>query len=364
VDTLSTPFASAQAGSAAKPAEPATIGLSPVEALAYAFEDAVRLLFRPFDAQRWIKLTLVCLFLGGGTPTAALQWTLSTLPRDIRLSDLFIQVRQYISQNFLLILLVVALGLGLGLTGIYLRSVFRFVLVDSLVNQKVSLGPAWKAVRPLGQAYFFWLLAILTALGVVVSAAALAASAHWRAAAAPSLVPSLILMATLAAVVFVGLIVAVLITLTDDLVVPLMYAGRWSLPASWRQLAAKMRGEPGPFAIYLLLRFAVSVAVGVAVLLFLFPVLMGIFSGAIIAAALVVLALPLVGLVWVWKPLTIGLAVAGLLLLSGLLFVLLSAAGMPGQVFLQDFGLRFIASRFRSLEILRRPPRRPPGWHR
>jgi hypothetical protein len=39
-------------------------------------------------------------------------------------------------------------------------------------------------------------------------------------------------------------------------------------------------------------------------------------------------------------------------LLSAVLVILLSVVGMPGQVFLQGFGLRFIAARSPSLKTL------------
>jgi hypothetical protein len=59
-----------------------------------------------------------------------------------------------------------------------------------------------------------------------------------------------------------------------------------------------------------------------------------------------------VGLTWVWSLPTISLAFAALTLLTAILVILLSAVGMPGQVFLQDFSLRFIAARSPSLEAL------------
>jgi hypothetical protein len=140
--------------------------------------------------------------------------------------------------------------------------------------------------------------------------------------------------------------------LTEDLVVPLMYAERLPLPSAWRELWRIMRHDPTSFAVYILLRFVLSVGVSVAVLLFLVPLLVGVFSGAIIVAATVVLALHLVGLTWVWSLPTISLALAALVLLCAVLVILLSAVGMPGQVFLQGYGLRFIAARSPSLRTL------------
>jgi hypothetical protein len=104
------------------------------------------------------------------------------------------------------------------------------------------------------------------------------------------------------------------------------------------------------------LRFGVSLLVGVLLLLFLFPSLLSLLSGALIAGTLVVTALGMVGLHWVWNPVTMLLGAFAVLLLIGALVALLSVVGMPGQVLLQDFGIHFAASRFPALDSVRRPP--------
>lgn len=333
-------------------------GLSPVEALSRALDDTLQMLFQPFDGQRWFKLTVVCLFLGGGTPSAAFQWILSSRPQGIPLADLLAPARLYLSQHLSLMILAMMLGAGVAIAWLYLRCVFRFVLVDSILKQEVFPGEAWRALRRLGRSYFLWLLAILAAAAIALSVAGVVAFIFLQPSSGGDThprFPSLFLIAGLAAVVLVGLGVALFITLTDDLAVPLMYAERVSFPAAWRQLGKRMRAEPGLFGLYLLLRFAATVAIGVGVLFFLFPVLVGAFSFAIIIAALVVLGLRVVGLGWVWNPFTVFLASAALLLFCSVLLILLSIVGMPGQVFLQSFGMRFIASRFPSLQGLWRP---------
>jgi hypothetical protein len=312
-------------------------------------------LFRPFDVWRWTKLSLLCLFLGGGTPTAAVQWSLSALPSDFRLTDLVAGARQYVAQHPSLIFLVIVFALALGLGFLYLRSVFRFVLVDSLVKMEVALSSAWSALRPLGHSYFWWLVGTLVALATTFSLMVIVALPGLRAASTSGigkLFATASLALILSFIVLLGLAVALLIMLTDDLVVPLMYADRLPLGSAWGELWQKMRHDPTSFAVYILLRFVLSVGVSVAVLLFLFPLLVGVFSGAIIVAATVVLALHLVGLAWVWNLPTISLALAALLLLCAILVILLTVVGMPGQVFLQGFGLRFIAARSPSLKTL------------
>ncbi len=324
-------------------------------AISFALDDTLRILFRPFDVWTWAKLSLLCLFLGGGTPTAAFQWSLSALPSDFRLPFLLSRVRQFVEQHPSLIFLVIGSALVTGICMLYLRSVFRFILVDSLVTREVRPRRAWAIARPLGESYFKWvagMLGGLVAAFVIMVAVALPGLQAASTSGPGKLFATASLALILSLTVLVGLAVALLIMLTDDLVVPIMYADRLTLAPAWRELWRKMRRDPASFAVYVLLRFLLSVGVSVAVLLFLVPLLIGLFSSAIIVAAVSVLGLHLVGLSWVWNVPSISLAVAALLLLIAVLVILLSTVGMPGQVFLQGFSLRFIRARSPSLETL------------
>jgi MFS family permease len=329
--------------------------LSPIESLSAAWDDTVHLLFRPFSGRRWIALSVVCLFLGGGTSTAAFQWGFGALPVDIHAAEALFRIRLIIAQHLSLTLLAVALGLGLVLGLIYVRCVLRFVLVDAVIQREAVVGRAWKSLSAFGRSYFFWLLGVVGTILAMASGMVLASFRYLRSApeaANPVWVASLLLVAVLVAVVCLGLLVAILITLTDDCVVPLMYADRIPFPTAWKMLWHISRRDPGTFFFYLVLRFALSMGIGITVLFILFPVLMGMSSGALVTAAFIILALRMVGLTWAWNPVTILLGATGLFIFSLLLFVLLSVAGMPGQVYLQNYGIRFIASRVPSLNAL------------
>jgi hypothetical protein len=329
--------------------------LSPVDALSAAWDETFCLLFRPFHVGRWIELSVVCLFLGGGTPTAAFQWGFSILPGELQSADMFLRLRNVITQHLSLIILMVIAVVGVVVTLLYVRCVLRFVLVDAVMKREVSPGLAWRSLHTLGRNYFFWLVGIIgtvlaAGLGVVVLSFPYLSSA--RSADHPSLLATLWLAVILTAVVLVGLLIAVAVTITDDLVVPLIYAESSSFPAAWRMVWKVARRDSTTFVFYLATRFAVSMGIGVAVLFFLFPVLMSLSSGALITAAIVNLSLRLMGLVWTWNPLTMVLGATALLALTGLLFAVLSVVGMPGQVYLQNYGVRFIASRHPALETL------------
>jgi MFS family permease len=340
--------------------------LSPIESLSPAWDTTLGLLFRPFNLRRWIALSIVCLFLGGGTSTAAFQWGFGALPIDLHTSDLLFRIRMAMAQHFILIVLAVVLSLALILGLIYIRCVFRFILVDAVIQQNVPARASWKSLKSHGRTYFFWLLAVVGAIVALVSGAAVVSFRYLallRDGSHPWWVASLLLVAELVAVVFMGLLVAIVITLTDDLVAPLMYAEKITLPLAWRIVWKMWRRDPPTFLFYIVLRFAVGMGISVATLFVLFPVLMGLSSGALVTAALGIFALRAVGLAWAWNPVTIVLGALALTVFTGLLFALLSVVGMPGQVYLQNFGVRFIASRVPSLESLCRAAC-ARGWRR
>ena len=329
--------------------------LSPIESLSPAWDETLRLLFRPFLRRRWIALSVVCLLLGGGTSTAAFQWGFGALPIDLHTSELLLRIRLVIAQHLSLIVLAVVFSLSLVLALIYTRCVFRFVLIEAVIRKDIALGVAWKSLQAFGRSYFLWLLGVMGAILALVSVVFFVSFRFFyflSEAGYPWWVASLVLVAELVAVVFIGLLVAITITLTDDLVAPLMYADRISLPAAWGIVWRISRHDRDTFIFYLALRFALSLGVSIAALFVLFPLLMGLSSGALVTAAVVTLALRAVGLMWAWNPLTIFLGALALCIFTGLLFALLSVVGMPGQVYLQNYGVRFIASRVPSLGAL------------
>jgi len=69
-----------------------------------------------------------------------------------------------------------------------------------------------------------------------------------------------------------------------------MYAEHISLPAAWKMVWKMSRRDSATFFFYVVLRFAVGMGISIAVLFVLFPVLMGLSSGALVTAALGIFA--------------------------------------------------------------------------
>jgi hypothetical protein len=343
---------SPDAGVASTPKRSAPAGISPIPALTEAFSHTLRLLFDPFDVTRWLKLSALCLFLGGGASWAAIHWSLGALPAEAGVERTIEQLRLYLAQRVWLALVLALVAVVLGVALIYLRALCRFALVDSVLRGRVRWHYAWAELRPAAHSYFRWLLAALVLFGVVLGTSSLVAYPLFRSGEERPLAISLLFAAMLLGEALAAVLMGLAITVTDDLAVPVIYAKRCALPSAWRELLVILKSDAGACVLYLLLRFVVAVGVGVAVLFFLFPALVALFSGSVIATILVVMGLELLGLHWAWTPLTTLVAGLAVLLLSGLLLALMGVASMPGQVFLQSFGMRFIAPRVPALQVL------------
>ena len=335
-----------------RPADAGAGTASPPLALTSAFLDTLHILFRPFDAWEWLKLTFVCLLLGGGTSTAAFNWGLGSLSSLGSVPSFADEAQLFFASHIWLVALGVAFVILAGVALLYVRAVFRFILVDSIVKSGVFLRKAWKENRALGESYFFWLLATMIVFGGAAAILAIAAFPHLQLRSGESAGAPVMMAVLVVAFAILGIILALVITLTDDLVVPLMYAERAGLVRAWRLLARRMRSDLSALAIYVLIRLAVSLTVGALVLFFLFPTLLAIFTGVVLLGAVAKIALGLLGLVWSWNSFTTFLAGAVLVILTALLFLLLSMAGMPEQVLIQDFGMRFLAGRFPAVAAL------------
>jgi len=320
-----------------------------------AMHDSVDLLLGPFRAGQWLKFSLLCLVLGGGTPSAAFDWSLGALPSGLRLEAFAARARDYLAMHLWLVAAAGVMAFSAGILILFLRASFRMVLVGSIILRRFALRPVWGPTKAFRNSYFRWLLVTLGSVGALVTFVSLLAFPYLHASAAAGLRSFsfwILLGATLSLDILVGVALAVLVTLTDDLVVPIMYAEKLTVLPAWKRLIKMASRDAGSFLIYLFWRLVLSLALGVLVMLLVFSALLALFSGAIITVASVVLTLHAWGMKWVWNGATLAIAAGGMGTLMMVVLLVLSLASMPGQVFLQNFGIRFIAARLPSLEVL------------
>ena len=339
--------------------------ISALDSISPAFQHTKQQLTQPFSVKQWAKLALVGLLAGelssgGGCNTSGL--------RDV--------MRQSGSHQFAagpslpnpmlfasMILVLAVAGFVLFILLMYVSSVMRFILFDSIIAKRCEIRKGWDRRQRNGLQYFVWqiLLMLAAMAGMVILVgipAAFALAMGWwsqpKAHMLPLILGGIVLFFVLMAFVVTFLVVHVM---SKDFVVPQMAMENISAIEGWRRLLPMLKAEKGSYAGYIgmkvVMAIAASVAVGIVVLIVVLLMLIPI--GGVGAA--VVLGGKAAGLAWNVYTITAAVVV-GLILLAFIMYVV-SLISVPVIVFFPAYSIYFFASRYAPLQALIHPA--PPA---
>jgi hypothetical protein len=347
---------------------------SAIDAINPAFEHVREQLLRRFRFGQWVRLAIVGLLAGemgssGGCnmnvnlPGGTFPWPAHPQATP-SIGNAFLPA-QWTSHPVLFaaaitILVVVALALLVLL--IYVSSVMRFILFDSIVAKECHIRAGWARHKGPGIRLLVWQLLFMAAWwAAMVILVGLPVAAAWALGwfVHPSEHILRLVLGGLAlfAVVFVVAIAAIVVqVMTKDFVVPQMALEDVTAFEGWRRLWLWLKHDAGGYAGYVGMKIVLAIgasiafvmAAGVALLIILIPL-----GGAGLVA---VLSAKAAG--WTWNFHTIALAViAGLIALAILLFVV-ALISVPLVVFFPAYSIYFFAPRYAQLAALLWPP--PP----
>ena len=332
-----------------------------------AFERTKQQLFRPFRFSRWWRLALTSLLAGelgsGGNWGNQLNW------RDAGHSDkgndfLLLATPPWANWHDYLPVIVAAMVslMLLMVIFIYISSVFRFILLDSVLRERVRIREGWRRWEVCGGRFFLWQIGfsavMITLLGIVVGLPLLYA---WRSGlfdhakehVGALVLGGLLLFFLVAALVILGALVGVF---SKDFVVPLMALEELSALEAWRRLLPMLKAEKGPYAGYIGMKVLLAIASGILFGILTFLVLLIVLVPLVIAGIAIGVIAAALGLTW--NPLTIALTVlVGAVVLFGLFWVV-ALVSVPAVVFFQSYTLYFFGARYARLGALLAPP--PP----
>jgi hypothetical protein len=264
-----------------------------------------------------------------------------------------------------LIAAAVVLATVLFFVFLYLNSVFRFILFDSVVKKHCSIGEGWSLWHRAGRRYFVWQLVFLIteflALGVLIAVPlAVAAALGWFRNVEEHIARSVLGVILLIGLFLVFILVAAAVRLlAKDFLVPIMALEGLDFADGWSRLIGMIRPEPGRYVVYLLLKIVLALA---AAVLFGILTLIPIFA-LVVPTVLAVFAGYKAGLGW--NPATVGVAIVGGTVMLCLLLYLVSLISVPATVFFPAFAIYFFAARYPRLDALLHPapppaPELPP----
>lgn len=351
---------------------------SAIDAINPAFAHVRDQLLRRFRFGQWVRLAVVGLLAGemstsGGCntnvnlPAGKFHWPIHP-PATPGISNAFLPA-QWTSHPVLFaegIAALIVIGILLIVLLVYVHSMMRFILFDSIVARECHIRAGWARRKGPGfRLFVFQLLftAVVWALMLILIGIPVAAAWSLGCFVHPGDHILRLVLAGLAlfAVVFVVAIAAAVIqVMTKDFVVPQMALEEISAFEGWRRLWLWLKHDAGGYAGYIGMKIvlavgasiAFAIVTGIALLILLIPL-----GGAGLAALLSAKAAG-----WTWNLHTIALAViAGLIALAILLFVAAMIA-VPLVVFFPAYSIYFFAPRYAQLAALLwpAPPEAPP----
>ena len=342
--------------------------LNAFDSLSVAFKHTQKQLIEPFRAGQWLRLAFVGLLAGessgGGcsSPNFPMPQTQNGSHHLVASGLPHFNPAMYAG----LIAFLIVLGLVLAVLFIYINSMMRFVLFDSIVTRQCHVRQYWGRRQRPGFRYFVWQivfgLAVLAGLIILIGIpAAFAAAMGWFKDTDNHMLP-LVLGGILLFFVFFAFMVCAMVAgvLTKDFVVPYMALEDISAFEAWRRLFPKLKAEVGSFAGYIGMK--IVMAIGAAILV-------GIATVIVILVIAIPLALVGVGSVLagkaaglVWDPYTITLAVIAMCAAVALLIYAAALISVPAMVFFPAYSVHFLAGRYPALDAVLNPaPPAPPA---
>jgi hypothetical protein len=331
---------------------------SAVDAISPAIEHTKRQLFQPFRLGQWVRLALVGLLAGelssGGwkVPNFPTNFNLPRHPGTEHLLTPGLAGTDPALFAGLIVVLIVA-GFVLGILLMYISSVMRFILFDSVLAKECHIREGWSRRQGAGWSYFVWkILYALVTFGVLTVLIGIplgfAFAVGWLSDPKQHLVP-LVLggVALFFAVLIFIIAMSVIYVLTKDFVVPQMALEHIGAMEGWGRLWPMIKAEKSGYAGYVGMKIVLALGAAIVLGIVGFIIALIILIPAAGVAVAAVLGGKAAGLAWTAGTVTLAV-VAGSVLLAFFLFVT-AMISVPAIVFFPAYSIYFFAGRYPAL---------------
>ncbi len=336
--------------------------LSAIDAITPAFHHTKQQLMQPFRVAQWAKLALVG-FLAGEMTSGGCSSPNFNIPTRTHGTQHFFNVGLPLQNPMFyagLIAVLIVTGMVLFVLFLYVSSVMRFILFDSVLTKKCEIAKGWNQRQAPGVRYFVWQLlfslATLATMAIIIGVPLAVAFAAGLLKRPKEHIIVMVLGGIALFFIFLALVLisAVIQVLTKDFVVPQMALEDLGPIQAWRRLLPMIQSEKGGFAAYLGMKIVMNIGAAmvlaiislIAILLMLIPV-----GGVGVIAVLIGKTAGLT-----WNLYTISLAVVFGCIFIALLIYAISLISVPATVFFPAYSIYFFASRYQALNQLLYPP--------
>lgn len=236
---------------------------SVLDPLSRAIDDTVRILFRPFDATKWLVLGF-CAWLAqlgeGGGPNLGSQFRKKEDPWDRILT-----VWGWIEDHLALVVVLAALVFLLGIFLLWVSSRGKLVFVDGVIHDRAAVSEPWARFAAAGNS-LFWLrlviglafFAVFLVLGTFLVRELLAMGLDRHRPGPGDLLALALWALTFAPLVLVALFVGLVL---EDFVVPILWLRRTGALPAVREALTFLSTHLGMFVLYVLLKFVLALCI-------------------------------------------------------------------------------------------------------
>ena len=339
--------------------------ISAVDTISLAFQHTKRQLVQPFRLWQWTRLAFVGLLAGemgsGGGCNFSQPFRSHQQAGMPHLGQILPKIDPVILAAIIAVLVVT--GTIVMLVMMYISSVMRFILFDSVLTRECRIREGWNRRQGPSWNYFLWkiafaLLTLAATVALIGVPAAFALSMGWFSPPREHVLPlvlSGIVVFGLFAIFF--LIAGIVFLFTKDFVVPQMALEGIGVIEGWRRLWPLIQMEKGAYAVYVIMK--IGLAIGAAIIVGIASAILVVVLAlpAVAVALAAVLAGKTAGLTW--SIFTITAAVVAVCILFAVLLYLVSLVSVPVIVFFPAYAMYFFAARYRPLTVALYPEAPP-----
>jgi hypothetical protein len=341
------------------------VPISAVDTITLAFQHTRRQLVQPFRFGQWTRLALVGLLAGEAGSSGCNVAGNFNLPQQTGSSRHFLDsgfasIDPAVYAGLILILIVTVLVFGLLL--MYVSSVVRFILFDSVLTRECHIRDGWSRRQGPGWKYFLWQIAyaLVTVGGVVILLgipAAIALALGWFTQPREHFLALVLGGITVFFLVLIFSVTAAVVqVLTKDFVVPQMALEGIGAIEAWRRLWPMIQAEKGGYAAYIGMKIVLTIGAGIVISIVSLLLLLVLAIPTVGFGIVAVITGKTAGLTWNAYTITVAVVV-GCILLAAFLY-LMALIAVPIIVFFPAYSIYFFAPRYRPLSLILYPP--PP----
>jgi hypothetical protein len=228
-----------------------------------AYELMKRILFQPFDFQKWLVIAFAAFISGSWGP--GFSWRSSNW--NFRSTTHHSFTRTEAIPPWLIALIVVGVVVALVVIFVlaWISARGRFIFTDCVVKNRGAIVVPWREYRREGNSYFLFSIAVgFLALLIIVALALLIflplgffASGTGSTAHGPVMVFALVFFA------LIMLSFAIFFGVVSHLMVPVMYRRRCLAREAFMDVARLVLHRPGPFILFVLFSIVLALGLGI-----------------------------------------------------------------------------------------------------